>query len=142
MKNITFKIYLLIDSHGEKTAVVTEDSSETVQVCGMKNPSGELLYFEAEAYHIETFCADNGIELRVVNNSIDFATTWDTVVCYAPEDRVLYVPSHANGDTSHPDCHIGFVSSVRGVPGEQTVYVRYTSGSTGELTPIKFLRKW
>ena len=142
MKNITFKIYLLIDGHGNKTAVVTDDSSQTVQICGMKNAAGELLHFETDAHHIAKFCADNGIELRVVNESIDFAMTWDTVEIYAPNDRVLYVPSHANGDTSHSDCHIGFVSSVRGVPGEQTVFVRYTSGSTGENTPIKFLRKW
>ena len=28
--------------------------------------------------------------------------------------QILYVPMHAQGDTNHPDCEAGFVTSVRG----------------------------
>lgn len=50
-------------------------------------------------------------------------------------DEVLYVPNHANGDRSHPDCEKGTVSKVEG----DKVWVRYTEGSTGALTPVKNL---
>lgn len=46
---------------------------------------------------------------------------------YAGRD-VRYVPYHANGDTSHPDCQNGKVSSVRGT----TIFVRFTTGGTAE----------
>jgi hypothetical protein len=36
-------------------------------------------------------------------------------------DRVLYVPNHANGDTAHPDCECGVVTSTNAV----NVFVRY-----------------
>ncbi|MDD5547113.1 MAG: hypothetical protein PHO67_08185 [Candidatus Omnitrophica bacterium] len=35
--------------------------------------------------------------------------------------RVLYVPHHANGDVTHPDCQRGVVSSV----GSKFVFVKY-----------------
>lgn len=38
-------------------------------------------------------------------------------------DRVLYVPHHAGGDTRHPDCERGIVSSTN----EVNVFVRYFS---------------
>ena len=46
-----------------------------------------------------------------------------------PGDRVLYVPNHANGDRSHPDCEAGRVTSI----GEQdTVFVLFDDpGSMG-----------
>ena len=31
-----------------------------------------------------------------------------------PGMQIIYVPTHANGDISHPDCEAGFVTSVRG----------------------------
>lgn len=35
--------------------------------------------------------------------------------------RVAYVPLHADGDVSHPDTELGFVSSV----GEKNVFVKF-----------------
>jgi hypothetical protein len=44
--------------------------------------------------------------------------------------QVLYVPMHAHGDTNHPDCEAGFVTSVRG----DVVFCRYWSKhAPGEL---------
>jgi len=57
-----------------------------------------------------------------------------------PGDRVAYVPNHANGDINHPDTQKGTVSTVeRKEDGTQKVWVRYTEGSTGVLTPTKNL---
>ena len=36
-------------------------------------------------------------------------------------DQVAYIPTHADGDTNHPDVEYGFVTSVKG----DTVYCRY-----------------
>lgn len=44
-----------------------------------------------------------------------------TIGDFAPGDRVRYVPSHAMGDTSHPDCENGVVSSKN----DKYVFVRY-----------------
>jgi hypothetical protein len=27
-------------------------------------------------------------------------------------DKIIYVPTHANGDKNHPDCELGYVTSV------------------------------
>jgi hypothetical protein len=40
-----------------------------------------------------------------------------------PKTQVTYVPSHANGDASHPDCEHGFVYALSTLPG--MVAVRY-----------------
>jgi len=41
---------------------------------------------------------------------------------FKKEDRVRYVPHHANGDQSHPDCETGIVYCVN-VGG--TVFVKF-----------------
>lgn len=57
-------------------------------------------------------------------------------------DQVIYIPNHANGDKTHKDCQRGVVSSVRtNSDNTQTVFVRYTEGSTGANTPTKNLHK-
>ena len=40
---------------------------------------------------------------------------------YKKGDKVLYIPNHANGDATHPDCMKGVVSSVN----EKFVFVKY-----------------
>lgn len=40
---------------------------------------------------------------------------------YKKGDKVRYIPNHANGDTTHPDCENGVVSSVN----EKWVFVKY-----------------
>ena len=47
---------------------------------------------------------------------------------FAVGDSVLYVPNHAHGDSKHPDCERGVVSSTNDV----NVFVRYRTKS-GEL---------
>lgn len=58
------------------------------------------------------------------------------------DDKVLYMPIHAHGDKEHPDCQRGTVSSVGKLlsdGSQQSVWVRYTEGETGALTPTKNL---
>jgi hypothetical protein len=74
---ITSRIYLTKDSQGNRAYAVAEDGSNTVQICGMSNKEGEKVYFESEAYHIDSFCRENSIELKVINRVEDFDTLWN-----------------------------------------------------------------
>ena len=51
-------------------------------------------------------------------------------------DKVTYVPSHAHGDTNHPDCENGVVSSVEAGTGRWTtsVFVKYDCASGVAVT--------
>jgi hypothetical protein len=54
-------------------------------------------------------------------------------------DPVTYIPHHAKGDASHPDCEAGHVSSIR--PGvEDRIWVRFKS-TTGACCDIKTISK-
>lgn len=56
---------------------------------------------------------------------------------YFVGQRVIMVPNHAAGDITHPLCERGVVSSVKDVPNiGQRVWVRYSTGDTGALTPV------
>lgn len=44
------------------------------------------------------------------------------------DDRVRYVPYHAYGDSSHPDCENGIVKTVT----ESFVFVRFGNHETAE----------
>lgn len=74
---VTTKIYLMKDSQGNETYAVAEDGSNTVQACGMKNKENKDVYFESEAYHLDSFCRDNDIELKVMVREEDFDKLWD-----------------------------------------------------------------
>ena len=45
-------------------------------------------------------------------------------------DRVIYVPSHANGDVNHPDCEYGIVKSWN----DSFVFVNYVTNGIPQLT--------
>jgi hypothetical protein len=40
---------------------------------------------------------------------------------------VLYIPRHANNDSHHPDCEVGFISTVR----DGGIWVRFNEGDAG-----------
>ena len=56
---------------------------------------------------------------------------------FHPGDRVLYVPNHAQGDTTHPDCERGVVTSTN----EVNVFVRYGAGIHAQATSPEDLQK-
>ncbi len=41
---------------------------------------------------------------------------------FKPGDRVVYLPTHADGDVDHPDCEWGTVSSIGRV---ENVFVKF-----------------
>ena len=60
--------------------------------------------------------------------------------------QIIYVPSHANGDTEHPDCDRGFITSCK--DDAESCFCRYwRKGEPGtlrthlnsELTPVRNL---
>jgi len=77
--NITSKIYLLKDSFGNEAYDVAEDGSNSVQICGLFDKDGNPVYFESEAYHLDRWSRDYGIELRILERNDDFETTWDSL---------------------------------------------------------------
>lgn len=57
---------------------------------------------------------------------------------YKVGDPVTYIPNHADGDASHPDCEEGYVSSIReGV--EDKIWVRFKS-ACGACCDIENIR--
>jgi len=48
-----------------------------------------------------------------------------TQVDYLKGDQVRYVPGHAYGDSHHPDCELGVVTSTN----EEYVFVRFDGKS-------------
>lgn len=40
---------------------------------------------------------------------------------FKPQQRVIYIPMHVDGDRSHPDCRWGTVSSIN----ERCVFVKF-----------------
>lgn len=55
-------------------------------------------------------------------------------------DKVLYIPNHAFGDSSHPDCERGVVTSMRSDGGIWVRYERQHITQPGQKTPIENLR--
>ena len=53
-------IYKASDSFGNEDWAVVSDSSDCIQICGLKDCYGENTYFESDAYHLEEFCRQNG----------------------------------------------------------------------------------
>lgn len=59
--------------------------------------------------------------------------------------QIIYVPDHAHGETAHPDCEEGFVTSVD--PERNVAWCRYwmddanrlRTRSCSEMTPIENL---
>jgi hypothetical protein len=55
--------WVVTDSFGNTYRGLVAESSDTVQVCGMKSPAGDQ-YFESEYYHLSTWCMEHGFVLR------------------------------------------------------------------------------
>lgn len=139
--NITTKIFLMLDSHGNRAAVVVEDSSTNAMVCGLHGRDNELLHFESDAYHLPNWCSEHNIELRVITRNETFAHLWDASQVYEPGDRVVYIPNHAKGIHRHPAIEHGTVKRVEGIGRDASVFVNYGNGDTAQLTPLSNLFK-
>ena len=76
MTTVTTYIYLLRDSHGNRTSVVCEESTNTVEVGGMLNADGNLQFFNSDAYHLWDFCKENYIYLKEIIREEDWDVLW------------------------------------------------------------------
>lgn len=70
-------IYLVKDSFGNQCSATCEDGSDIIQICEMLDQSGKDLYFESEAYHLNTWCNDYDLELKKVEDIHSFDTLWN-----------------------------------------------------------------
>lgn len=70
-------IYLVKDSYGNKSCATCEDSSDTIQICGMLNKDGKDLYFESDAYHLFSWCESNELSLKKIEDIHSFDTLWN-----------------------------------------------------------------
>ena len=51
-----------------------------------------------------------------------------TVDDFTCKEGVIYIPNHAGGDTSHPDCEVGYVSSKN----DAFVFVQFPNQLQGQ----------
>ena len=61
---------------GTKQVRLVRKSSDTIQICGLKNQDGEPSYFESDAYHLASYCVENGLEMIVIEDIYDFDELW------------------------------------------------------------------
>jgi len=66
-----FQVWAFRDSHGNTAINVCEESSDTIQICGLKNVEGDGVYFESEAYHAPAWCHVNGISYSHREHTIE-----------------------------------------------------------------------
>ena len=62
-----YKIYAVTDIVGKQCAVVANDSGDIVQICGLLDTDLNSTYFESEAYHLDTWCTENGLLLKIID---------------------------------------------------------------------------
>ncbi len=74
---VTTKIYLCIDSHGNRASTSVEDGCDTVQLCGLRDKEGKELYFESDGWHVPNFCRDNDIQLKIIDREENFDDLWN-----------------------------------------------------------------
>lgn len=77
---IQSEIYLVKDGFGQTAYACCENSSDTIQICGMQNSGEEQQYFECGAYHLEGWCEIHNFEYKCVTNKYDFKTLWDKAI--------------------------------------------------------------
>lgn len=58
---VTYYILVVQDKRGTFWSGVVNEMGDTIQVYGLSTPEGAPLYIESEAYHVESWCKDNGL---------------------------------------------------------------------------------
>jgi hypothetical protein len=70
MMNFKYYIYIVSDAHGNKEADVSSPDA-IVYFCGMKDKSGESIFFEGDADHLSCWAAKYGLTCNIKEMSID-----------------------------------------------------------------------
>lgn len=68
---VKFIIYHLWDKNGNECAIVTNEPSDTVSPYSMFDENGKLLYFEAEAYYLKKWAAENDLGCGVYEHELE-----------------------------------------------------------------------
>jgi hypothetical protein len=68
---VNIEIFVVKDNFGNICSAVTDDRSNDIQLCGLKNKKGEDLYYENDAWGFEAFCKKNGLIFKVVIKEIE-----------------------------------------------------------------------
>ena len=71
------KIYLVQDGFGQRAFASCEDSSDTIQICGLQNSGEETQHFESDAYHLKEWCEGNGFKYKCIEKEYDFDKLWN-----------------------------------------------------------------
>ena len=72
-------IFLLKDSFGTIDSVTVEDTTCNASTsCELRNEKGERTCFDSEAFHLQNFCEENQIELKIIKREEDFDTLWNS----------------------------------------------------------------
>ena len=74
---VTSLIYLVKDLHGNLEYASCGESCDIVQICTLKDKSGNKVYFESDAYHLHRWCKENDLELKVIEKEFDFEQLWN-----------------------------------------------------------------
>jgi len=69
---VEYKIYIVKDRFKHLQYAVTDDECNDIQICNMKDKKGNDLYFESEAYHLDTWCRNNKLSLTIINKKESF----------------------------------------------------------------------
>lgn len=72
----TYTLILVKDSHGNTTHNVVEDTSDTIQLCGLRDQNNDQIYFETEAYHANSL-TDEGCTVKMIEKEFDFETEFN-----------------------------------------------------------------
>ena len=68
----TFTAYAVSDTRGRVVYDVAVDPSDNIFICGLIGTKGPVT-FEAEAYHLDSWCNENGLILTksIIHKTID-----------------------------------------------------------------------
>jgi len=59
---LEYTIYVVKDSHGNIDHECSVEPSTCISIHGMRDKAGELLRFESDAYHLESWVIENDLE--------------------------------------------------------------------------------
>ena len=75
-KKVYVRIYLVKDSFGNKASATCVEGGDKIQICGLKDKDGEDIYFESEAYHLQPFVEDEGLQYKMIEDIHSFDELW------------------------------------------------------------------
>lgn len=76
---ILMYLYLVQDGFGQRDYAFCTEPSDTVFISGLQDSGEQKQVFEAEAYHLEGWCFNNGFKYKHVVKAYDLDKLWDSL---------------------------------------------------------------